>query len=67
MSTGVKSNAVPGASQYADGPRLLADIGGTHARFALETGPGEIFQVQEYPCADYPGIAEVIRKYLHDM
>jgi glucokinase len=67
MSTGVKSNAVPGAGQYADGPRLLADIGGTHARFMMETGPGEIFQVQEYPCADYPGIAEVIRKYLHDM
>jgi glucokinase len=25
---------------YADGPRLLADIGATHARFALETAPG---------------------------
>ena len=23
---------------FADGPRLLADIGGTNARFALETG-----------------------------
>src|SRR5580698_1208667 len=67
MSTGVKSNAVPGAGRHADGPRLLADIGGANARFALEAGPGEIFQVQEYPCADYPGIAEVIRKYLQDM
>ena len=66
MSTGVKSNAVPGAGQHADGPRLLADIGGTNARFALETGPGEIGQVQVYPCADYPGVAEVIKKYLKD-
>ena len=66
MSTGVKSNAVPGAGQHADGPRLLADIGGTNARFALETGPGEIGQAQVYPCADYPGVAEVIKKYLKD-
>ena len=29
MSTGVKGNVVPGAGQHADGPRLLADIGGT--------------------------------------
>jgi glucokinase len=66
MSTGVKSNAVPGAGQHADGPRLLADIGGTNARFALETGPGEIGQVLVYPCADYAGVAEVIKKYLKD-
>jgi glucokinase len=66
MSTGVKSNAVPGAGQHADGPRLLADIGGTNARFALETGPGEIGQVQVYPCADYAGVADVIKKYLKD-
>ncbi|WP_025599029.1 bifunctional transcriptional regulator/glucokinase [Burkholderia sp. WSM2230] len=67
MSTGVQTKAVPGAGQHADGPRLLADIGGTNARFALETGPGEIGSVQVYPCADYPGVAEVIKKYLKDM
>ena len=69
MFTSVKSNAVvvPVAGQYADGPRLLADIGGTNARFALETGPGEICQVRVYPCADYPGVAEVIRNYLKGM
>ncbi|HEY4298506.1 MAG TPA: bifunctional transcriptional regulator/glucokinase [Paraburkholderia sp.] len=66
MSTGVQTKAVPGAGQHADGPRLLADIGGTNARFALETGPGEIGSVQVYPCADYPGVAEVIKKYLKD-
>jgi len=67
MSTGVQTKAAPGAGQHADGPRLLADIGGTNARFALETGPGEIGSVQVYPCAEYPGVAEVIKKYLKDM
>src|SRR5579864_3827818 len=67
MSTGVQTKSVPGAGQHADGPRLLADIGGTNARFALETGPGEIANVLVYPCADYPGVAEVIKKYLKDM
>ena len=66
MSTGVQTKAAPAAGQHADGPRLLADIGGTNARFALETGPGEITQVPVYPCADYPGVAEVIKKYLKD-
>ncbi|MGF6775503.1 bifunctional transcriptional regulator/glucokinase [Paraburkholderia sp. GAS334] len=66
MSTGVQTKAVPVAGQHADGPRLLADIGGTNARFALETGPGEIAQVLVYPCADYPGVADVIKKYLKD-
>ncbi|MGF6966562.1 glucokinase [Paraburkholderia sp. WC7.3g] len=67
MSTGVQTKAVPGAGQHADGPRLLADIGGTNARFALETGPGEIGSVQVYPCADYPSVADVINKFLKDM
>ncbi|GAB2913552.1 bifunctional transcriptional regulator/glucokinase [Paraburkholderia jirisanensis] len=66
MSTGVQNKAAPTAGQHADGPRLLADVGGTNARFALETRPGEISQVHVYPCAEYPGIAEVIKKYLKD-
>ncbi|WP_028226006.1 bifunctional transcriptional regulator/glucokinase [Paraburkholderia ferrariae] len=66
MSTGVPNKTAPGAGQHADGPRLLADIGGTNARFALETGPGEIGQVRVYPCTDYPGVAEVIQQYLKD-
>jgi glucokinase len=68
MSTGVQSKAItiPGNRQHADGPRLLADIGGTNARFALETGAGEIEQVRVYPCAEYPGIEAVLKKYLKD-
>jgi glucokinase len=51
---------------HADGPRLLADIGGTNARFALETGPGEITRIHVYPCAEYPGVTEVMKQYLKD-
>jgi glucokinase len=32
-------------------PRLLADIGGTNARFALETAPGRIGLIEVLPCA----------------
>ena len=66
MSTGAQSKAVV-AGQHADGPRLLADVGGTNARFALETGPGEITQIRVYPGADYPTITDAIRKYLKDV
>ncbi|KND60054.1 Glucokinase / HTH-type transcriptional regulator (HexR) [Candidatus Burkholderia verschuerenii] len=66
MSTGVPNKSAAAANQHADGPRLLADIGGTNARFALETAPGEIGNIRVYPGADYPGIAEVMQQYLKD-
>ncbi|WP_118179471.1 bifunctional transcriptional regulator/glucokinase [Paraburkholderia phosphatilytica] len=66
MSTGVQTKAAPAQGQHADGPRLLADIGGTNARFALEMSPGDISHVMIYPCAEYPGVQDVIRKYLKD-
>ncbi|WP_277187248.1 bifunctional transcriptional regulator/glucokinase [Caballeronia sp. BR00000012568055] len=62
MSTGVHK----ATNLHADGPRLLADVGGTNARFALETAPGEIGNIRVYPGADYPGIAEVMQQYLKD-
>ncbi len=49
---------------YADGPRLLADIGGTNARFALETGPGRIERIEVLPCAGYPTLAAALAAYL---
>ena len=66
MPTGAPKAVLARESQHADGPRLLADIGGTNARFALELGPGQIDEVRVYPCADYPGIADAIRKFLKD-
>ena len=51
-------------SAYADGPRLLADVGGTNARFALEVAAGQIGQVEVLPCADYPSLAAALQAYL---
>ncbi|KVU81877.1 glucokinase [Burkholderia ubonensis] len=53
--------AVPAAE-----PRLLADIGGTHARFALETARGEIDNVRVYRCGDHASIADAMRAFLRD-
>lgn len=47
-----------------DSPRLLADIGGTNARFALEDGAGRIGAVEVLACADYGTLAEALRAYL---
>ena len=49
---------------YPDGPRLLADIGGTNARFALEYAPGGIAAMQTLACADYPRFEDAARAYL---
>jgi len=61
--------AAPSASSkpYVDGPRLLADIGGTNARFALERSPGAIEKIHVYPCANFPGIAEAINAFYQDV
>ncbi|MBN3793150.1 glucokinase, partial [Burkholderia sp. Ac-20353] len=47
-------------------PRLLADIGGTHARFALERARGEIGDVRVYRCGDHAGVADAVRAFLRD-
>ncbi len=49
---------------YTDGPRLLADIGGTNARFALERGPGQIDLVDVLLCDTYPTLGAALRAYL---
>jgi glucokinase len=56
---------MPGS--YPDGPRLLADIGGTNARFALEYAPGAITAMQTLACADYPRFEDAARAYLDGM
>jgi glucokinase len=47
-----------------DSPRLLADIGGTNARFALEVGPGRIESIDVLPCASHATLADAVRAYL---
>ena len=50
---------------YADGARLLADIGGTNARFALEHGAGRVGDVHTLACADYAYFDDAVRAYLN--
>ena len=52
------------AEAYMDGPRLLADVGGTNARFALERAPGRIDTIQTLRCADYAEFAIAVETYL---
>src|SRR3954471_10523874 len=51
---------------FADGPRLLADIGATHARFALQTAPGTYRSVRVLKCDDFAGIVPLLRFYLQE-
>jgi glucokinase len=51
-------------SGFPGGPRLLADVGGTNARFALETAPGSIVHINVLACADYPTLGDALRAYL---
>lgn len=45
--------------------RLLADVGGTNARFAWAAGPGApITDVRVLPCADHARLQDAIRVYL---
>jgi len=51
---------------FADGPRLLADIGATHARFALQTAAGVFRSVRVLKCDDFEGIVPLLQFYLAD-
>ena len=51
---------------YPDGPRLLADIGATHARFALEVAPGVFQAVRVLQCIAYSGIVPLLHSYLQE-
>ena len=45
--------------------QIVADIGGTNARFACATsGSNALEHIQTLQCATYPGVAEAIRAYL---
>lgn len=45
-------------------PRLVADVGGTNARFALELAPRQLSQIASLPTADHDSLAAAIRAYL---
>jgi len=47
-----------------DSPRLIADIGGTYARFAVETELGRFEHAASLPCAQYPDFQAAVTAYL---
>ncbi|MBC3907102.1 glucokinase [Undibacterium umbellatum] len=52
------------AAGFSSGPRLLADIGATHARFTLESSPGVFESVKVLKCDEYTDIIALLRAYL---
>lgn len=46
-------------------PRLLADIGGTNARFALEVEANIIKNIEIFPCNDYNTVVDAVKVYLN--
>lgn len=60
------NNDKPSAPAFSGGARLLADIGGTFARFALESAPGQFHAVKVFRCDDFPGIIPLLHAYLVD-
>ena len=49
---------------FNDGARLLADIGSTYARFALEIERGRFERLSTVKCADYADFSSALRAYL---
>ncbi|MCC2971728.1 glucokinase [Massilia sp. IC2-476] len=62
--TAFPSSLVHASTNFAGGARLLADIGGTNARFALETGPGRFEAIKVLSCQQHASLADAIRAYL---
>ncbi|MDO5058622.1 MAG: glucokinase [Neisseria sp.] len=53
-------------TDFSDGlwPRLIADVGGTNARFALETAPQVFEQIDVLPTKDFATIVDAAKEYL---
>ena len=47
-----------------ESPRLLVDVGGTYARFALEVARGKFEHKQSLRCADYADFQSTVTAYL---
>jgi len=46
-------------------PRIVADIGGTNGRFAI-VRDGRVTERREYRNTDFPDLATLVQRYLHD-
>lgn len=47
--------------------RIVGDLGGTHARFAVLGDAGDLEHVEVLTCADYPRIGDAIAAYLAEV
>lgn len=58
--------AAPRSPSKKEGPwpRLVADVGGTNARFALEVSPKQLEHIDSLPTKDYDTLPDAIRAYL---
>jgi glucokinase len=56
-------SATPLSARHAS-PRLIADIGGTFARFVLEMAPGEYRHAATLRCADHVDFEAAVKAYL---
>jgi glucokinase len=54
-------------TQPYDSPRLLADIGGTYARFTLETAAGQFEHMVSLLCADHADFHAAVTTYLQNL
>ena len=52
------------ALHFPDSHRLLADIGGTNARFALESADGVVEATTTLPCAMHANLIDALRAFL---
>lgn len=64
MNAGNLSSAAGRQSAAGANTVMIADIGGTNARFALSNGTGPLTNKVSLRCQDYPDIAEAIAAYL---
>lgn len=64
MNAGNISSLAGGQSDAGTTTVMIADIGGTNARFALSSGAGLLSNKVSVPCQDYPDIDEAIAYYL---
>jgi glucokinase len=63
MTASLPDHLASNAASF-DSARLLADVGGTNARFALELAPGSFEAVQVLACGDHVSFADAMRVYL---
>ena len=55
------------AAATSSHPRLLADVGGTHARFGWVDAPGgRIDWIRQYRCSDHASLESIVAFYLAD-